>query len=407
MKGSHWFLLLIIIQTVGMVASVITTGLLSVSTLTVIGAILVAIVLYINVMRPMSAMSSGMDLLRAQDYASRLRPVGQKDADVAVTVFNDMMDRLKNEHLRLEERNLFLQQLIEASTQGIAIADFDGNPVAANAAASSMLSEIKIPDMPVGGSEMVRSASGIIYRVIHQAFMDHGYRRSFYIIEVMTDELRRAEREAYGRVIRTISHEVNNTIAGIGTVLQTLDSVAGDEGIHEVVSASIERTANLSQFISGYASLVKLPDPQTVSMRLAGSMDGLRAFLHAMADDAGVKILFDLTDNSIVSIDPVQWEQVVVNIVKNAIESIVHARRSDGRVVISTPAPRTLMIVDNGGGISPEAAAQIFSPFFTTKPDGQGIGLMLVTEILRRHGCRYSLATDRISGLTEFKIIFS
>lgn len=406
MKGSHWFLLLIIIQTVGLAALVITAGLLSVPTLAVAVAIVVAIVLYINVMRPMSAMSSGMDLLRAQDYASRLRPVGQKDADVAVTVFNDMMDRLKNEHLRLEERNLFLQQLIEASTQGIAIADFDGKPVAANAAAASMLSEIKIPDMPVGGSVVVRSATGIIYRVIHQAFTDHGFRRSFYIMEVMTDELRRAEREAYGRVIRTISHEVNNTIAGIGSVLQTLDSMADDEGIHEVVSASIERTSNLSQFISGYASLVKLPDPHTVPMELTGSVDGLRAFLHAMADDAGVEIKFDLTDNTIVGIDPVQWEQVIVNIVKNAIESIMYARRSGGRVVISTPAPRTLLIADNGSGISAEAAAQIFSPFFTTKPDGQGIGLMLVTEILRRHGCSYSLATDRTTGLTEFKIVF-
>ena len=406
MRGIYWFIILLIVQAVGLVASVIASGILSVTSLALMTAIAVCVVMYINVMGPITAMRNGMDLLRAQDYASRLRKVGHKDVDVAVTVFNDMMDRLKNEHTRFEERNLFLQQLIDASTQGILIADFDGNPVAANTAARAMLAEIHLPKIEVGESEVVRSSSGIIYRVIHQAFMDHGFRRSFYIVEVMTDELRRAEREAYGRIIRFISHEVNNTIAGIGSVLQTLDAATDDEAIHEVIAASIERAGNLSEFISGYASLVKLPDPHLVPMGLADSVDGLRAFLRAMADDAGVNIMFDLPYNTKIEVDPVQWEQVLVNIVKNAIESIVQTARDDGRVVIATPAMRTLQISDNGGGISDEVSAEIFSPFFTTKPGGQGIGLMLVTEILRRHGCRYSLATDSATGLTSFTIIF-
>ena len=184
--------------------------------------------------------------------------------------------------------------------------------------------------------------------------------------------MRRAEREAYGRIIRFISHEVNNTIAGIGSVLQTLDAATDDEAIHEVIAASIERAGNLSEFISGYASLVKLPDPHLVPMGLADSVDGLRAFLRAMADDAGVNIMFDLPYNTKIEVDPVQWEQVLVNIVKNAIESIVQTARDDGRVVIATPAMRTLQISDNGGGISDEVSAEIFSPFFTTKPGGPG-----------------------------------
>ena len=94
-------------------------------------------------------------------------------------------------------------------------------------------------------------------------------------------------------------------------------------------------------------------------------------------------------------------EQVLVNVVKNAKESI----GSDGSIEIAT-APGKLIVTDNGAGISPEAESHIFSPFYSTKPSGQGLGLMVTAEVLRRHGFRFSLATDRATGLTSFTIKF-
>ena len=92
-----------------------------------------------------------------------------------------------------------------------------------------------------------------------------------------------------------------------------------------------------------------------------------------------------------------------MNIVKNAVESI----GSDGAVELRIDElARTLTVTDNGPGIAPEKAAKLFTPFFTDKPDGQGIGLTFVREALRRHGCTYSLATDTADGLTRFSIKF-
>ncbi len=105
--------------------------------------------------------------------------------------------------------------------------------------------------------------------------------------------------------------------------------------------------------------------------------------------------------------DTVMLEQVMVNIVKNAAESISESDNSaTGLISITlTSNPTTLTIDDNGCGIDPGTASHLFTPFFTTKPSGQGIGLLCISEILRRHHCRFSLATIR-DGLTRFTITF-
>ena len=99
--------------------------------------------------------------------------------------------------------------------------------------------------------------------------------------------------------------------------------------------------------------------------------------------------------------DVALFEQTLLNIIKNAVESIDR----DGEIVIRTVAPRTIEVVDNGKGISREVEAKLFSPFFSTKPNGQGIGLIFIREVLMHHGCSFSLRTYN-DGLTRFRISF-
>lgn len=97
-------------------------------------------------------------------------------------------------------------------------------------------------------------------------------------------------------------------------------------------------------------------------------------------------------------------EQVLVNLIKNAAESIAASGRRDGAITIEVTR-KGVKVTDNGTGISPDdAASALLNPFFTTKPDGQGIGLTLSTEIIRSHGWLPSLATDPATGLTTFAI---
>lgn len=107
------------------------------------------------------------------------------------------------------------------------------------------------------------------------------------------------------------------------------------------------------------------------------------------------------------------FEQVLVNIIKNAAESIEGAAEEEtvkpgkrGEIIIKTIAPANVEIIDNGPGISKEVEAKLFSPFFSTKPNGQGIGLIFIREVLARHGCTFSLRTYS-DGLTRFRILFN
>jgi len=101
-------------------------------------------------------------------------------------------------------------------------------------------------------------------------------------------------------------------------------------------------------------------------------------------------------------VDACLFEQVMVNIIKNSAESI----ESQGEIIITTTNnPICLEVADNGKGINKETAAKLFSPFFSTKPGGQGIGLIFIREVLLKHGCTFSLRTYD-DGLTRFRILF-
>ena len=107
-------------------------------------------------------------------------------------------------------------------------------------------------------------------------------------------------------------------------------------------------------------------------------------------------------ENPLVSMDTSLFEQVIINIIKNATESI----NTHGKVIIRTSsAPLMLEIGDTGRGISKEVESKLFSPFFSTKPNGQGIGLIFIREVLMKHGCTFSLRTYP-DGITRFKIFF-
>ena len=107
-------------------------------------------------------------------------------------------------------------------------------------------------------------------------------------------------------------------------------------------------------------------------------------------------------DLPLVKLDPILFEQVLVNIIKNAVEAI----GEDGDIFIrTTKQPLCLEIGDTGEGISKETEAKLFSPFFSTKPNGQGIGLIFIREVLQKHGCSFCLKTYS-DAVTRFKIWF-
>ena len=118
---------------------------------------------------------------------------------------------------------------------------------------------------------------------------------------------------------------------------------------------------------------------------------------------AHVRLEFRLTDEAApVHLDTILFQQVLINIVKNAVESM---GEKEGLIIISS-SPTQLTITDNGRGIPPSVAPHLFTPFFSTKPQGQGLGLLLIRDILTAHHCTFSLVTDPNDHLTRFTILF-
>lgn len=388
--------------------------------------------LYVNLLHPISAINNGMFLVRAQDFASRLVKVGQKDADDLVGMFNKMIDRLKEERLRNIEQNHFLQLLIQASPMGIIIFDYDGKITMANPTMLSMLeqsageieghaiSDFKgevataIAETKQGETRTVRFSDTKIVRISRLNFLELGFARPYVMVEVLTNEVIKAEKDAYGKVIRLIAHEVNNTMAGVNSMLETLSLIMEQEAdIAEAIESCRERCASMSEFITSYADVVRIPEAKLDRLELNGRIARMMPFLEGLAGET-IHIQFTPADDEVfVKADTVLLEQVMVNIIKNSKESILSAS-GVGEIKISVKArPARIEITDNGAGISGEAAHRLFSPFFSTKRGGQGIGLMMVGDILRQHNCRFSLRTDSTGvdsstakPLTRFNIQF-
>ena len=381
---------------------------------------------YHKVVKPLDTIANGMDLLREQDFSSRLKSVGQLEADRIVDIFNRMMQQLKEERLRLREQNHFLDLLISVSPMGVVILTFDGKVSMANKAALKFLEvdteedmlnkgmeDLKTPlaeemsRLPKDTTETIRLSDSHIYRCSRLSFVDRGFAHPFFLIESLTSEVMKAEKKAYEKVIRMIAHEVNNSVAGITSTLDTVDdalqTMDDTDDLREVMKVCVERGYSLSRFITRFADVVKIPEPQLEEVRLNDRLSACERFLENICQDHQVDLRMDLCEeNPWVKIDTALFEQVLINMVKNSVESI----EENGVITLRTSAsPVMLEVADTGRGISKEVETKLFTPFFSTKPNGQGIGLIFIREVLMKHGCSFSLRTYE-DGITRFRIVF-
>jgi len=381
---------------------------------------------YRKVVKPLDTIANGMDLLREQDFSSRLKSVGQLEADRIVDIFNRMMQQLKEERLRLREQNHFLDLLISVSPMGVVILTFDGKVSMANKAALQFLEvdteedmldkgmeDLKTPlaeemsRLPKDTTETIRLSDSHIYRCSRLSFVDRGFAHPFFLIESLTSEVMKAEKKAYEKVIRMIAHEVNNSVAGITSTLDTVDdalqTMDDTDDLREVMKVCVERGYRLSRFITRFADVVKIPEPQLEEVRLNDRISACERFLENICQDHQVDLRMDLCEeNPWVKIDTSLFEQVLINMVKNSVESI----EEKGVITLRTSAsPVMLEVADTGRGISKEVETKLFTPFFSTKPNGQGIGLIFIREVLMKHGCSFSLRTYE-DGITRFRICF-
>lgn len=408
---------------------------------------------YRHFRRPLDLINGGKSAMQDRDFSIKYRLTGAREVDALVATYNNMIDTLREERTLLQEQHYFLRKLIEASPSGILIMDHDGNITESNPAARQIIGFdpsnhqeehpllLAALELPMGKSLPIVIEGTHHYRLEASAFIDRGFQRKFVQIQTLTGEILAAEKRAYGKVIRMMAHEVNNSIGAINALLDTLNVPQAEideqwvADVRESLPIASKRNHQLNVFMRNFADVVRLPDPQLERVDLGRILPQIATLFQAQAQQQntrfrvgylggkteGLPLLKSevggqksevgglaigrksevIPGSQFITADPNQLEQVLVNVVKNALESL----GTGGEIqLFLTERPRQIIIADNGPGLTEEAAAGIFSPFFTSKPNGQGIGLTLVREILTNHHYPFSLSTDE-DGWTRFVIV--
>ncbi len=376
------------------------------------------------------AVKQSAQMLREGEFTTRFIEVGHPDIDVMIAVYNRMVDSLRDERVRLQEQQFFLGQLLAASPGGIIVLDHEGAITSANPAAGRLLQQdtdalvgaplaagrsplaAALADLAVGESRVVTLPTGRRVRGQCASFVERGHARRFYLVEELTEELRQTEKSAYEKLIRQMSHEVNNSVGATRSLLQS--SLAFGQSLPPAQRADLEqalgiataRLERLNTFMRGFADVVRMPPPVPHPSRLDRLVEDCVRLVQSQTSPAAVTWRLDLPPDPVtVELDEAQMEQALINVLKNAAEALPPAGGTVAvRLGLEEDWP-VLDVEDSGPGIPDEVRPHLFTPFFTTKQNGQGIGLTMVQEILRRHGFDFSL-DGPAGGPTRFRILF-
>jgi nitrogen fixation/metabolism regulation signal transduction histidine kinase len=388
-------------------------------------------------LQPLGYTERFRDLLREQDYSARLALTGSADLDQLIEVFNSMLGALYRERLAIGEQRGFLEQLLEATPAAVLVFDFEGAVSLVNASALSLLGldaplgrrlgELaaaagnarsagllaQLDGVTLGESALLADIEGRRYRAQRGQFFDRGFARDFLMVEELTAELESSERATYDKLVRVLAHEVNNTVAATGSVLDSLlfyrDQLQGGDqaDFSTAIDAVKRRNASLGEFIERFTRVVKMPDPELRPVDIGAMVDDIVWLNREQCRRRGIELVWQRGD-ALATMDAQLIEQALINIVKNAIEAVEASdspvRRIELALEQGADGPR-LSISDSGNLLGELPSRQLFTPFFSTKKGGQGIGLMFVREVLSRHGFAYRL--EAANGMTRFEIIFS
>jgi nitrogen fixation/metabolism regulation signal transduction histidine kinase len=359
-----------------------------------------------GVVRPLRIISNLLAALREEDFSFRARETAGDDAlALAMTEVNALADTLREQRLGALEAIALMRTVM--SEIEVAVFTFDGDErlQLVNRAGARLLGrppeqllEHKATELGLAAAlaaeprqvlDMAIAGRPGRWEVSGGTFRQHGMPQRLLVLTDVSRALREEERQAWQRLIRVLGHELNNSLAPIRSLADSLGQLVTrqprasdwEDDMRRGLAVIASRAESLSRFLEAYGRLARLPAPQPQRVDLGPLLRRVAGLEQrvpvAVRDGPAVEI----------QADPVQLEQVVINLLRNAAEASLDA--ADGRVELGWDAPPgsgqvEVWIDDRGPGLAD--TGNLFVPFFTTKPQGSGIGLVLSRQIAEAHG---------------------
>jgi nitrogen fixation/metabolism regulation signal transduction histidine kinase len=377
-----------------------------------------AYLMTLPIRRILFAVSEGLLGFRERDFGLRLVAERDDEAGEVVRRFNALGEMLRREHNDAYQKQILFLTIIEAAPMAIVLCDEAETVVVANVCARELFFAGKrldgqdfravLGDWPEEIAATILAGDDSLVSLERDGTREtlHASKRFFdlntqphvlYIVKPLTRELVRQEIEVWKKTIRVISHELNNSLAPITSLVHSARMIAGrPEHAHRLgeMFATIEdRTAHLKNFLDGYARFARLPKPSKQRTKWSDLLSSVRALypFEIEGELPGEPGWFDQA----------QLQQVLINLVKNAAE----AGSPLGEIAVEVHAVgrgKELVVKDRGAGMSDEVLEKALLPFYTTKKGGSGLGLPLCREIIESHGGRFSIE-QRPGGGTQVR----